>query len=216
LNKVWFQSSTFVAALAAALSAKGYTVSDANISVLQAVLANILTNADMPIPVAKGGTGTTTPGLVAGTSIAISGTWPNQTVASTLADPLSVAHGGTGQANLLAAGIPQIVASAASFAGSGAISDITLYTPAGDGLYRVSWQAFAPAGGVGTGLTVTVTWTQGGVTHVVNSFSDVVSTDTQCSSGWVNIYADAGTDIKYGQTQSYGSTYTLRVWTEAV
>jgi hypothetical protein len=36
-----------------------------------------------PLPVAQGGTGTTTPGIVAGTNVTVSGTWPNQTVNST-------------------------------------------------------------------------------------------------------------------------------------
>jgi len=35
------------------------------------------------LPVANGGTGTTTPSLVSGTNVTISGTWPNQTVDST-------------------------------------------------------------------------------------------------------------------------------------
>ncbi len=35
------------------------------------------------LPVANGGTGTASPGLVAGSNITITGTWPNQTVAST-------------------------------------------------------------------------------------------------------------------------------------
>lgn len=35
------------------------------------------------LAVARGGTGTASPGLVAGTNIAITGTWPNQTVATT-------------------------------------------------------------------------------------------------------------------------------------
>ncbi len=35
------------------------------------------------LPVANGGTGTTTPSLVAGTNVTISGTWPNQTIAAT-------------------------------------------------------------------------------------------------------------------------------------
>lgn len=34
------------------------------------------------LPVANGGTGTTTPSLVAGANVTISGTWPNQTIAS--------------------------------------------------------------------------------------------------------------------------------------
>lgn len=55
------------------------------------------------LAIAHGGTGTASPGLVAGTSISITGTWPNQTIANTsnyasLADPLPVAHGGTGTA----------------------------------------------------------------------------------------------------------------------
>jgi hypothetical protein len=36
-----------------------------------------------PLPVANGGTGTTTPSLVGGTNISISGSWPNQTVTDT-------------------------------------------------------------------------------------------------------------------------------------
>ena len=35
------------------------------------------------LPVANGGTGTTTPSLVAGTNVTITGTWPNQTIAAT-------------------------------------------------------------------------------------------------------------------------------------
>jgi hypothetical protein len=75
------------------------------------------------LPVANGGTGTTTPALVAGTNVTITGTWPNQTINSsgsgggvtsfsagttgftpstattgvvTLAGTLAVANGGTG------------------------------------------------------------------------------------------------------------------------
>lgn len=35
------------------------------------------------LPVAKGGTGTTSPGIVAGTNVTVTGTWPNQTVNAT-------------------------------------------------------------------------------------------------------------------------------------
>lgn len=37
----------------------------------------------VPLPVSQGGSGTTTPSLVAGSNVTITGTWPNQTVAST-------------------------------------------------------------------------------------------------------------------------------------
>jgi hypothetical protein len=33
-----------------------------------------------PLPISSGGTGTTTPGLVAGTNVTITGSWPNQTI----------------------------------------------------------------------------------------------------------------------------------------
>jgi hypothetical protein len=35
------------------------------------------------LPVANGGTGTATPSIVAGTNVTVTGTWPNQTIAST-------------------------------------------------------------------------------------------------------------------------------------
>jgi len=42
-----------------------------------------LTYSGTALPVANGGTGTTTPNLVAGTNVSITGTWPNQTINST-------------------------------------------------------------------------------------------------------------------------------------
>lgn len=46
-NKSLYQITTFVAALAQALANKGYVLSDANIATLTAVLANVLTTADV-------------------------------------------------------------------------------------------------------------------------------------------------------------------------
>jgi hypothetical protein len=46
------------------------------------------------LPVANGGTGTTTPGLVAGANISISGTWPNQTISASAEGAVTaVTHG---------------------------------------------------------------------------------------------------------------------------
>jgi hypothetical protein len=47
MNKIWYQSSTFVTAFAQALANKGYAVSDASLTTLESVLANVLTNADL-------------------------------------------------------------------------------------------------------------------------------------------------------------------------
>ncbi len=69
------------------------------------------------LSVARGGTGTTTPSLVAGTNVTVTGTWPNQTVAST---------GGGGGAT-----IPSTTnAIIGDGAGNGANSKIALTVPA--------------------------------------------------------------------------------------
>jgi hypothetical protein len=46
-NKLFYQLSTFIVALANALAAKGYVVSDANVTTLAGVLANIITQTDL-------------------------------------------------------------------------------------------------------------------------------------------------------------------------
>ena len=80
------------------------------------------------LPVANGGTGTTTPALVAGTNVTITGTWPNQTINST--------GGGSGMV-YPGAGIPNSTGSAwgtsYSTTGSGNVvlsTSPTLVTPA--------------------------------------------------------------------------------------
>jgi len=46
-NKLFYQVTTFISALAGALAAKGYVLADTVLSTLQAVLANVLTTADI-------------------------------------------------------------------------------------------------------------------------------------------------------------------------
>lgn len=57
---------------------------------------NLVTNVSGVLPVVNGGSGTSTPSLVAGTNIGVSGSWPNQTIG--FSGILSVANGGTGTA----------------------------------------------------------------------------------------------------------------------
>jgi len=80
----------------------------------------------VPIAVVEGGTGTDAPTLAPGAGIEITGAWPNQTVtntspASTLGDPVAVAHGGTGTADGSITGT-----GALTFAAGGAAQDVTL------------------------------------------------------------------------------------------
>lgn len=70
-------------------------------------LGGTLSNVDIntqttgTLPVARGGTGTSSPGLVAGTNITISGTWPNETINSTAS--------GTGTVTSVDASVPSFL-----------------------------------------------------------------------------------------------------------
>jgi hypothetical protein len=80
----------------------------------------------VPIAVVEGGTGTDAPTLAPGAGIEITGSWPNHTIintspASTLGDPVAVAHGGTGTADGSITGT-----GALTFAAGGAAQDVTL------------------------------------------------------------------------------------------
>ncbi len=57
---------------------------------------NVATNSTGVLPVANGGTGSSSPSLVAGTGISITGSFPNQTVTSTVTGGVTSLNGQTG------------------------------------------------------------------------------------------------------------------------
>jgi hypothetical protein len=61
----------------------GITGTLSNQTDLQTALNAKQSTLTLPLSVANGGTGTTTPNIVAGSGISVSGTWPNQTVTNT-------------------------------------------------------------------------------------------------------------------------------------
>jgi hypothetical protein len=68
------------------------------------------------LPVANGGTGTASPGLVAGTNVTITGTWPDQTIAAT-------GGGGSGTVTSVAVTVPvEFSVSGSPITGSGTIA----------------------------------------------------------------------------------------------
>lgn len=95
-----------------------------------------------PLPVVNGGTGTTTPGIVAGTNVTVTGTWPNQTVNST---------GG---------GSPGGTNTQIQINNSGAFGGITLVPIANGGTGTAS-----PALVSGTDVTVSGTWPNQTITN---------------------------------------------------
>jgi hypothetical protein len=68
--------------LAVSLSGTALPIANGGTGTTSTTFANLTTNVTGTLPVANGGTGTTTPSLVQGSNITITGTWPNQTIAT--------------------------------------------------------------------------------------------------------------------------------------
>lgn len=109
-----------------------------------------------PVAVAYGGTGTTTPSLVAGTNVTVTGTWPNQTINSTASGGVTSV---TGTAPVVSSGgtTPAISMAAANTSTSGYLTSTDWNTfnnkqPAGS--YLTSGGALGtPSSGTATNLT---------------------------------------------------------------
>ena len=103
------------------------------------------------LPVTSGGTGTTTPSLVAGSNVTITGTWPNQTISST------AQGGGGGTVTSVAATVPAFL----SISGSPITTTGTLAIGlSGTALPVVNGGTgtTTPALVAGTNVTITGTW----------------------------------------------------------
>ena len=102
---------------------------------------NLTSQVTGTLPVANGGTGTTTPALVAGTNVTITGTWPNQTINAT-------SSGGT---------VTSVTASAPLTSSGGTTPNLTFLAPGTSGNVLTSdgtnWASSPPA--VTTGKSIT-------------------------------------------------------------
>ena len=121
-------------------------------------IVNLATQVTGILPVANGGTGTASPGLVAGSNVTISGSWPNQTI-----NAAGTAVGGTsGQVQ---------------YNNSGALGGFTV---SGDGTLNTSTGALSVSktGGVAFGALATLTPGTGVATalgNAVNAASGLVT-----------------------------------------
>jgi hypothetical protein len=116
------------------------------------------------VAVANGGTGTTTPALVAGTNVTITGTWPNQTIA---------ASGGGGSGTVTSASVVSANGFAGSVANATTTPAITLSTSI-TGVLKGNGTAISAAS-AGTDyqapITLTTTGTSGAATFVANTLN---------------------------------------------
>ena len=158
------------------------------------------------LPVANGGTGTATPGLIAGTHVNISGTWPNQTI--------TVTHGGGGGGGgdaLTTNPLSQFAATTSAQL-RGVISDET-----GSGLlFFQGGDVGTPSAGVlanctglpfGAGISGKPTTLSGyGITDAVGSSDARLSdarTPTAHNQAWSTITATPTTLSGYGITDGF-------------
>ena len=154
------------------------------------------------LPVANGGTGTASPGLVAGSNVTISGTWPNQTIAATA--PTSPG-GSSGQIQYNNAG---------AFGGDNGLTYAA--TTKTTGMVRVAAPSTGrPFAGTESGITGLWHFDEGAGTTA----SDSVGTNhlTLASASWSASLQGVGTACAtaYGSVAnplSTGAAWTLMGW----
>jgi hypothetical protein len=161
------------------------------------------------LPVANGGSGTATPSLVQGTNVTITGTWPNQTIASTA--------GGTGTVTSAS------VVSANGFAGTVANATttpaITLTTSItgvlkGDGTAISAGTAGTDYVAPGTATTFTATQTFSGTSSataiVLNDAAEVATVSATAATGTINYDITTQSVLYYTSNASANWTVNFR------
>ena len=159
------------------------------------------------LPVANGGTGTTTPSLVAGTNVTISGTWPNQTIAAT--------GGGGGSGTVTDVSVVSANGLAGTVATSTTTPAITLSTTVtgvvkGNGTALSAATAgtdyVAPGGALGTPSSGTLT----------NCTFPTLNQNTTGSAGSVANALTAGTGISFSSGTTYNGSAAITINSTAV
>ena len=151
------------------------------------------------LPVANGGTGTATPSIVAGTNVTVTGTWPNQTIASTA--------GGSGTVTSVAATVPSIFSiSGSPITTSGTLAMTysgTALPVANGGTGQTSYTDGQLLIGNTTGNTLTKTTLTAGSGITITNGSGAI---TIASSGGASAATPTALGTVYGKQTSGGGT----------
>jgi len=153
------------------------------------------------LPVANGGTGTTTPSIVAGSNITVTGTWPNQTIAASA--------GGSGTVTSVAATVPSVFSvSGSPITTSGTLAMTysgTALPVANGGTGQTSYTDGQLLIGNSTGNTLTkATLTAGTNVTITNSAGAI----TIAASGG-GTPAGVNTQIQYNNSGAFGASANL-------
>ena len=137
-----------------------------------------------PVSVADGGTGTPTPGLVAGSGISVTGSWPDQTIAAT------GGGGGVTSLDTITGAITLVAGSGISITdNTPSAGDITIAATGGGGGYLKGSVSINFTGGAGTYLgNTTIAGASGGM--AVAMCAPPTSPNASIGADLINLYAD--------------------------
>jgi hypothetical protein len=162
--------------------------------------ANLTTNVTGILPVANGGTATATPSLVQGSGVTITGTWPNQTIAATGSGGTvtSVAFSG-GTTGLTVTGSPVTTSGTITLAGTVAVANggtgLTAGTSGGILAYTASGTLASSAALAANKVVI------GGGAGVVPSTTTLLGTAAAVTSGnYIQALGYADTVTALGNT----------------
>jgi len=145
------------------------------------------------LPVANGGTGTTTPSLVAGTNVTIGGTWPNQTVN---------ASGGGGGSVISVSGTAPVVSSGGT---TPVISMAAATTSVNGYLTNTDWNTFngkySTGGALGTPSSGTLTNCTADGTNAVG-YKNIPQTGSDKTTAYTLVTGDVGKYVGVGTSGS--------------
>ena len=153
-------------------------------TVLQDMLLSGATGSTLssPWPISLGGTGTATPGLVAGSGISISGAWPNNTISATASGGSVTSVAATVPAYMTLAGSPITTTGTLAFGFGSETANLFFASPSGSSGVP-SWRALVGADVPAINLATSGNGGVGGILSLANGGTGTASPSLVAGSG---------------------------------